>query len=820
MTMKHTLHILALLLLPVFVVPVLARNVLRWEAEVTKVEQKIIAHPEKKKLPANCAILHVDILPSIPPDFNLEEKTGKGIDEKDLKYINKKESYIEFFFQIPNEDPIRSITFKAKGYDNPVEKEVYMEPRGWYQTTIKLEQEEWVALKLHTIPEECDIYNEDVWIGKSDKNGDFEQLLKYANAYALSIKKEGYEDVMDQIWLKHRKSTGEYNVDKQVISIKKPYELVKIGAVREEKVTFRTQSDATIILRNAEKMEAEGRSYPGGTRIISLEEGTYFLSVEKEKHVSFDSTIFVTYGKPLDIHVKPLSLVTGTLVVTSKPSGAEVIVDNKSIGTTPLRTSVPIGTHTLILQKRNYVATSSQSFTIRENETYTMRPSPIELSKTDNEWWSSSQFFPHHYLEAYYGMGITSNKEVNNYIGMNYTYIRHAVGFNLSAMYGFNNQDIVATAGPAFTLTTQSKTDLDLQLLVGAGYASLVREYGAQRTGTWVAEAGLRFGFENAITGFPFSLWSVYMGAKYYDRKVVPTLGISLMPAGLFALDYFTEESDFSHVFLDPMVGYAVNSRDLMVGGQFAWQKYNVGFYTTFMYGVFNHNIAAVAGPALHLTPDADIFDLTLYGGIGYGRTASKTNHLAGDFGLRFAFGDHVFNWYNFSLGCTTYGGEWIPNAGISLMPVKGLIALAEIEEYDFPAHYTEMMAAYNFANREWMLGTNYTWIPTHLGLYGSFLIGFDGSATVNVGPVFRLTPDYYVVDLQLYQGMGWSKLYNNAFGGETGIRMGFRCGSRFGLFSLNLGTNYSRDGAAISFGLSWVLTGIAATAGLGALFL
>lgn len=819
--MKRTLHILALLILPVFVVPVLARNVLRWEAEVTKVEQKIIAHPEKKKLPANCAILHVDILPSIPPDFNLKEATGKGIDEKHLKYVNREDSYIEFFFQIPNEDPIRSITFKAVGYDNPVEKEVYMEPRGWYQTTIKLEQEDWVKIILQTKPGRCRVWNYKTLLGESDENGFFRGDMRLQQwALPLAVDKDGYQ--MEQVLciLDNKIASGEYDTINQILTLKEPVELTEKGATKEGKVTFKAPTDVHIRIHKDGQEKSKDKSFDGGTRTISLEEGSYSFTVEKERHASFDSTFVVVKGKNLEIHVNPLALASGTLVVTSKPSGAEVIVDNKSIGTTPLRTSVPIGTHTLILQKRNYVATSSQSFTIRENETYTMRPSPIELSKTDNEWWSSSQFFPHHYLEAYYGMGITSNKEVNNYIGMNYTYIRHAVGFNLSAMYGFNNQDIVATAGPAFTLTTQSKTDLDLQLLVGAGYASLVREYGAQRTGTWVAEAGLRFGFENAITGFPFSLWSVYMGAKYYDRKVVPTLGISLMPAGLFALDYFTEESDFSHVFLDPMVGYAVKSRDLMVGGQFAWQKYNVGFYTTFMYGVFNHNIAAVAGPALHLTPDADIFDLTLYGGIGYGRTASKTNHLAGDFGLRFAFGDHVFNWYNFSLGCTTYGGEWIPNAGISLMPVKGLIALAEIEEYDFPAHYTEMMAAYNFANREWMLGTNYTWIPTHLGLYGSFLIGFDGSATVNVGPVFRLTPDYYVVDLQLYQGMGWSKLYNNAFGGETGIRMGFRCGSRFGLFSLNLGTNYSRDGAAISFGLSWVLTGIAATAGLGALFL
>lgn len=822
MTMKRLFQIFILLLLPIGVSQIMAYNVLKWDSEIFKNEYGVIKHPDKKKkLPANCAMLRVKILPIMPPNFNMEDKTGgdNGKDLKGFKHVDYKKGYIYFFYQIDQDDPIQTLKFQADGYVTPIEKKVYIEPSGWYETTIFLEQEDWVTLKLKTTPGECDVLEEGKKIGTSNSKGLFECKMKLSKAFLFTFKKDGYEPLMETVspgFMKARQ-TGEFDTINSVITIKRTFALQKIGAAKLGDVIIRTEPGATLYLRDMNDEEfGNGIIVPrSGVYEGSLTEGTKVVKIIKEGYYDNEYTFDVKKGIDFE---KKLSLIpiTGKLIVKSNPPGADVLVDGEKIGETPFNKSfkadIQIGNHTLQLRKKNYAELSPITITI---DTVAPVRKSLDLSKTNNAWWANSQFFPHHYIETYYGMGVTKDKKFNHYIGANYTYIRHTIGFNISGMYGFNNKDIVATAGPALTLTTQSKTDLDLQLLLGAGYASILQEERKSRKGTWVTEAGLRFGFENAITDYPVSLWSVFMGAKYYDKKIVPTIGISLMPVGILALPYFKEESDFSHFFLDPMAGYAVKSHDAMVGGHFAWQGYNIGFYTSCMYGVLHGNVAAVAGPALHITPNTDIFDLSLYGGIGYGRTAYRTNHLAGDFGLRFAFSDDIFNWYNFSLGCTTYGGEWVPTFGLSLLPVKGLVELAILEEDYFPAHYTEAMAAYCFHRHEWMVGTNYSWIPSHLGLYGSFLVGLKHSATVNAGAVFRLTPDDCVVDLQLYQGTGWTKFGYNSVGGESGIRMGFQFEDlKFGIFSLNLGANYNKHDVAISFGISWGLVGTVATFG------
>lgn len=230
------------------------------------------------------------------------------------------------------------------------------------------------------------------------------------------------------------------------------------------------------------------------------------------------------------------------------------------------------------------------------------------------------------------------------------------------------------------------------------------------------------------------------------------------------------------------------------------------------MYGVLEGNIALTVGPAFRLTPTAQRLDLSIYGGIGYGRTSQYAHCFAGDLGLRFAFGSSVFNWYNFSLGCTMYGDEWIPTFGLSLSPIKGMIELAKWSADAAPQFYTETMLAYLLGDGTLLGGVSVSWVPTHLGVYGSYLAG-DGlsSSCINVGPIFRLTPDHWIIDIQLYQGIGWTGFsYGSSVGGETGLRIGINSGN-FIVPCLSVGINYSADDIALSFGISFL--------GLGALF-
>ena len=99
-------------------------------------------------------------------------------------------------------------------------------------------------------------------------------------------------------------------------------------------------------------------------------------------------------------------------------------------------------------------------------------------------------------------------------------------------------------------------------------------------------------------------------------------------------------------------------------------------------------------------------------------------------------------------------------------------------------------------------------------------MYGFDGGWDVTAGPVFRLTPDYINLDLQIYQGFGYGSYSDDAFIAETILRFGFGKRSRWGLWSIDIGCLYGPDDIGVTFGVSLPLIGVIATCGLAALFL
>lgn len=682
--MKRILPIL-ILLLTCWVSAAYAENVLVQEEPVTRVTERkeMVKHKAGVRNIDDCAIVRVYVMPYLPEDLNLQEATSDyGIDKKEYVYISPMQGYVQFYIPINKEDGIiRNLHFRANGFKKPVQVKVKdeLKPKELYEATIRMEQEDMVTLKLKTSLPYCDILKEKDKIGTSDDKGNFTITIQKEKTFYLKAKKEGYEQERKS-FITDTLSERVYDRKKKIIDYTHdPFMMVKEGATKQQKVVFTVTQEGVRLVAYSQEHPNDSTVINPSSPAITLYPGKYDLVISKPGHITLPMEFEVTPNKATYVEVLEIDPIKGTLKVTVNKEKAEVYIDNKFRGNTQNKDTfhVSLGAHSLTV-KKNMFADQNTSFTLTSAQK--VLPINVSLSKTNNEWWNSSQYFPHHYLETYYGMGITANKDINHYIGLQYTVIPHTIGANMSLMYGFNNRDIVATVGPALTLTTQRKTDLDLQLMLGAGYASLLRAYGYPRVGTWVLEAGLRFGFENAITGYRFSWWSIYMGAKYYDKKVVPTLGISLMPFGLFALgaDYFTDETDHSSFFFEPTVGYAVKSRDCMIGATFAWQGYNTGFYTSFAYGVLEGNISAIAGPAFHLTPDLDVFDLTLYGGIGYGRTAYGDNCLAGDFGLRFGFSHSDFSWWDVTLGCTSFGGEWVPSIGIS-WGLVGTIATAGV---------------------------------------------------------------------------------------------------------------------------------------------
>ena len=78
----------------------------------------------------------------------------------------------------------------------------------------------------------------------------------------------------------------------------------------------------------------------------------------------------------------PLPEKTGSIKITSSPSGAEVYLDNEYHGTTPNTiTTVPAGNHTVEIRERGY-KTWSQDITVTSGITVSVSPSLVPVAAT------------------------------------------------------------------------------------------------------------------------------------------------------------------------------------------------------------------------------------------------------------------------------------------------------------------------------------------------------------------------------------------------------------------------------------------------------
>ena len=315
------------------------------------------------------------------------------------------------------------------------------------------------------------------------------------------------------------------------------------------------------------------------------------------------------------------------------------------------------------------------------------QPAKTIPTKQKSSWWTNSNDFPIIYIEASYGLGIgmsdKKDKPLGHYVGGNFAVIPHAFGFQGSFLYEVNNDhNIIATLSPMFTLTNALWSNADVQLWAGAGIAREKNDWGKKKIFP-AFDFGLRIGwdiaFEDVRDEHRFGFWSLSFGAKYFNKEIIPTIGMSLMPVGAFVdgADYFWDEPlyDLPHYYMEANIGAAIGdgTTDLMVGLTNSWQRYNTGVYVTGQFGVLNHSWSVVAGPTFRLTPSHSKFDCSLYGGVGYGvfeGSRDSHNGVAGDLGIRFgwAHNGYRFGLWSVSVGCQKLTGAWEPYLGINIV--------------------------------------------------------------------------------------------------------------------------------------------------------
>lgn len=92
-----------------------------------------------------------------------------------------------------------------------------------------------------------------------------------------------------------------------------------------------------------------------GSWIGHLSPGTYRIEVAKDRHVSSFETIEVKAGDALTLNLPAPTPISGTLAITSLPSGASVYIDGTLVGKTPYyMPDALVGSHTVAVSKAGY----------------------------------------------------------------------------------------------------------------------------------------------------------------------------------------------------------------------------------------------------------------------------------------------------------------------------------------------------------------------------------------------------------------------------------------------------------------------------------
>ena len=95
--------------------------------------------------------------------------------------------------------------------------------------------------------------------------------------------------------------------------------------------------------------------------------GNYIIEARKSGCAIQSKTMELRENDSINIIFQAMSAVTSKLTINFKPDGSEVILDAKSIGTTPLQVEIPIGDHRISI-KKEYYQTEFNFFDIEEGQ--------------------------------------------------------------------------------------------------------------------------------------------------------------------------------------------------------------------------------------------------------------------------------------------------------------------------------------------------------------------------------------------------------------------------------------------------------------------
>ena len=176
------------------------------------------------------------------------------------------------------------------------------------------------------------------------ENGQTMSYLKYGN-HTYSVEAAGYES-----------KSGTVNVVKGE-KMKVPVRLSSIMG----SLSITTETPGASIMVNGQQ---KGTGSWSGT----LKPGLYQIEVSKSGYKTYTQSVEIAKNENKNITIPALNPVFASLNIAYRPIGAEVLLDGKPVGETPLLLNeVTTGNHTVTIQKNGYQKVT-KNITLKENQ--------------------------------------------------------------------------------------------------------------------------------------------------------------------------------------------------------------------------------------------------------------------------------------------------------------------------------------------------------------------------------------------------------------------------------------------------------------------
>ena len=199
------------------------------------------------------------------------------------------------------------------------------------------------TLYVNSQPQGADVKVDNSWQGQTPQ-----RVGNLASGYhSVKLQLSGYQTITQQVMI-----TAGQETQISPVLVKEPPE-VKTGSISVSS----NPPGASVSLNN----DFQGITpQTGYLDLTDLTPGVYTILLKEPQHEDYSSSITVTAGQTTPVNVELKAPVTpaainGTLSVSSSPSGAQVFLDNRLVGVTPVSISTVVpGQYGLLLKMNGY----------------------------------------------------------------------------------------------------------------------------------------------------------------------------------------------------------------------------------------------------------------------------------------------------------------------------------------------------------------------------------------------------------------------------------------------------------------------------------